>query len=225
MTTAEDQDFIELRQSMVALIAVYVRLSASQIGRDSLDKRVVDALLHVPRQDYVPIELRAYAYADSPLPIGSGKTISQPFMAALMTDLLELGPADRVLEIGTGLGYQAALLCEVAAQVYTVEILEDLAEQAERRLGAAGYRNLDLRIGDGAQGWPEHAPFDKIIVTAAPDLIPPALIQQLKPGGRMVIPAGLEDDQRLLLGQKDETGRFRTEEIIPVRFSPLISSH
>lgn len=225
MTTAEDQDFVELRQSMVALIAVYVRLSASQIGRDSLGERVLEALLRVPRQDYVPVELRAYAYADSPLPIGSGKTISQPFMAALMTDLLEIEPADRVLEIGTGLGYQAALLCEVAAKVYTVEILDDLAEQADRRLAAAGYRNLDLRIGDGAQGWPEYAPFDKIMVTAAPELIPPALIQQLKPGGRMVIPAGLEDDQQLLLGEKDETGRFQTQEIIPVRFSPLISSH
>ncbi len=225
MTTAEDQDFVELRRNMVALIAVYVRLSAPQIGRDDLDERVIGALLRVPRQDYVPVELRAYAYSDSPLPIGSGKTISQPFMAALMADLLEIEPGDRVLEIGTGLGYQAALLCEVAAQVYTVEILDDLAKQAERRLGEAGYGNLDLRVGDGAQGWPEHAPFDRIIVTAAPELIPPALIQQLKPGGRMVIPAGLEDDQQLLIGEKDEAGRFQTQDIIPVRFSRLISSH
>ena len=193
--------------------------------QDVVGEQRSQALLRVPRQDYVPVELRAYAYADSPLPIGSGKTISQPFMAALMTDLLEIEPADRVLEIGTGLGYQAALLCEVAAKVCTVEILDDLAEQAGRRLAAAGYRNLELRVGDGAQGWPEHAPFDKIIVTAAPELIPPALIQQLKPGGRMVIPAGLEDDQRLLLGEQDETGKFQTQEIIPVRFSPLISSH
>jgi protein-L-isoaspartate(D-aspartate) O-methyltransferase len=167
----------------------------------------------------VPVELRPYAYVNSPLPIGCDKTISQPFICALMTDLLEVRAADRVLEIGTGLGYQAAVLAGLAHTVYSVELVEALAAQAKRRL--ATYKNIVLRTGNGYYGWPEHAPFDKVIVTAAPDLIPPMLIQQLKAGGRMVIPAGLPETQKLLLVEKDADGRARTKEILRVRFSLL----
>jgi protein-L-isoaspartate(D-aspartate) O-methyltransferase len=173
----------------------------------------------VPRHEFVPLELRPYAYANSPLPIGCDKTISQPFICALMTDLLELKGEDRVLEIGTGLGYQAAILAGLVHSVYSVEFIEALAAQAKRRLAA--YKNVVLRTGNGYYGWPEHAPFDKVIVTAAPDLIPPMLIQQLKPGGRMVIPAGLPETQKLLLLEKDAGGHAKTKEILRVRFSLL----
>jgi protein-L-isoaspartate(D-aspartate) O-methyltransferase len=165
------------------------------------------------------VELRPYAYVNSPLPIGCDKTISQPFICALMTDLLELKGEDRVLEIGTGLGYQAAILAGLVHSVYSVEFIEALAAQAKRRLAA--YKNVVLRTGNGYYGWPEHAPFDKVIVTAAPDLIPPMLIQQLKSGGRMVIPAGLPETQKLLLVEKDVDGRAKTKEILRVRFSLL----
>ena len=175
----------------------------------------------VARHEFVPVELQPYAYANVPLPIGFDKTISQPFIVALMTDLLELKPDDRVLEIGTGLGYQAAILAELAGKVFTVEMIEELGDNAKRRLGRQGYRNIEFRIGNGYYGWPEHAPFDKVIVTAAPDLIPPPLLQQLKPAGKMVIPAGLADSQQLLLVERDSSGRTRTKEILPVRFSQL----
>ena len=172
----------------------------------------------------VPVEMTLYAYLDSPLPIGCGKTISQPFIVALMTDLLELGTEDRVLEIGTGLGYQAALLAELAAEVFHRRADRGVGPERPPPARRAGLRQRAVRVGDGSLGWPDHAPFDRIIATAAPDLIPPALLQQLKTGGRMVIPAGLEDDQRLLLVTKDEGGRFETEEILPVRFSQLMSA-
>jgi protein-L-isoaspartate(D-aspartate) O-methyltransferase len=210
---------------MVDLIDIYVRLSSDRIDKSSLDDRVMAAMARVPRHEYVPAELQHVAYADGPLPIGCGKTISQPFMVALMTDLLEVAPTDTVLEVGTGLGYQAAILAELASEVYTVEILEELAQEGEQRLKRAGYDNIQFRIGDGAQGWPDHAPYDKVIVTAAPELIPPALINQLKAGGKMVIPAGLEDQQQLLLVDKDGGGRVSTKEVIPVLFSSLIVSH
>jgi protein-L-isoaspartate(D-aspartate) O-methyltransferase len=173
----------------------------------------------------VPVELQHVAYANIPLPIGHGKTISQPFIVALMTDLLDLQPDDRVLEIGTGLGYQAAVLAELVDRVYSVEIIEELGREGERRLHQAGYDGVQVKIGDGGQGWPEHAPFDKVIATAAPELIPPPLIEQLKAGGRMIIPAGLEDQQQLLLVEKDLSGRVDTTEIIPVLFSRLITAH
>jgi protein-L-isoaspartate(D-aspartate) O-methyltransferase len=155
------------------------------------------------------------------LPIGCGKTISQPFIVALMTDLLALDPTDTVLEIGTGLGYQAAVLAELAGRVYTVEIIDELGQSARQRLRRQKYANIEYKIGNGYYGWPEHAPFDKIIVTAAPDLIPPPLIQQLKPGGKMVIPAGLAGEQRLLLVAKDRDGALASTEILAVRFSEL----
>ncbi|MFQ5773760.1 MAG: protein-L-isoaspartate(D-aspartate) O-methyltransferase [Kiloniellaceae bacterium] len=225
MRASDDIEFATERQAMVEIIAAYVFFSSDQTQRQKLDDRVMTALARVPRHKYVPLELQQVAYEDTPLPIGCGKTISQPFMVALMTDLLEIERDDTVLEIGTGLGYQAAILAELASQVYTVEIIEELATEGENRLRAAGYDNVHFRIGDGSHGWPEHAPYTKIVVTAAPELIPPMLLQQLKAGGKMVIPAGIEDRQQLLLVEKDARGRLSTREVIPVRFSPLIISH
>lgn len=225
MPDTEQPDFTSLRLEMVEFIAAYVSLSSDRIDRERLDDRVMRAMASVPRHCYVPDQLQRFAYMDSPLPIGCGKTISQPFMVALMTDLLEIEAADRVLDIGTGLGYQTAILAELAAEVYTIEILEELASEGRRRLLGAGYDNIRFRIGDGSYGWAEHAPYDKIIVTAAPELMPPALLQQLKPGGKMVIPAGMEDQQQLLLVEKDVGGKTHSRETIPVRFSRLITSH
>ncbi len=218
----KDVEYAEARQGMVAEIAAETIFSSGETGKAALDPRVLDALGRVPRHEFVPLELRPYAYVNSPLPIGCDKTISQPFICALMTDLLELKAEDRVLEIGTGLGYQAAILSGLVHTVYSVEFIEALAAQAKRRLAA--YKNVVLRTGNGCYGWPEHAPFDKVIVTAAPDLIPPMLIQQLKPGGRMVIPAGLPETQKLLLLEKDAGGRAKTKEILRVRFSLLEGS-
>ena len=161
------------------------------------------------------------AYLNRPLPIGFDKTISQPLMVAVMTDLLEVKPDDAVLEIGTGLGYQSAVLAELAGKVYTVEIIDELAQRAVQRLKQEGYTNVEVRVGNGYFGWPEHAPFDKVIVTAAPDLIPPPLINQLKAGGRMVIPVGLPDAQKLVVVDKDVNGRIKTKEIMQVLFSLL----
>lgn len=225
MATAEQSEdrFATLRRAMVEQVAHHAGQTGGGTGRGAFAEAVMAALGRVPRHAFVPVEMRLYAYADSPLPIGCGKTISQPFIVALMTDLLELGPGDRVLEIGTGLGYQAALLAELAGEVFTVERIEELAASARQRLGEWGYGNVRFRRGDGSLGWPDHAPYDRIVATAAPDLIPPALLQQLKPGGRMVLPAGLEDDQRLFLVTKDDGGRIETAEILPVRFSRLES--
>jgi protein-L-isoaspartate(D-aspartate) O-methyltransferase len=175
----------------------------------------------VPRHEFVPVEVLPYAYANTPLPIGFNKTISQPLMVAVMTDLLELKPDDAVLEIGTGLGYQAAVLAELAGRVYSVEIIDELAQRAVQGLTRQGYINVEVRVGNGYFGWPEHAPFDKVIATAAPDLIPPPLINQLKAGGRMVIPVGLPDAQQLVVAEKDLNGRVTTKEIMGVLFSLL----
>lgn len=223
MTAADSNGdrFAVLRSAMLEQIALHARHAAGRTGRPAISGPVMEALGRVPRHAFVPVEMALYAYLDAPLPIGCDKTVSQPFIVALMTDLLEIGPEDRVLEIGTGLGYQAAVLAELAAEVFTVEAIEELARSGRRRLADRGYANVRSRTGDGSLGWPEHAPFDRIIATAAPDLIPPALLQQLKPGGRMAIPAGLEDDQRLLLVTKDASGRLATEEILPVRFSRM----
>ncbi len=216
-----DADFAELRRLMLVEIAANTIYASAQIGKAALAARVLDVMGKVPRHEFVPVELQPYAYADTPLPIGFGKTISQPFIVALMTDLLEPAATDRVLEVGTGMGYQAAILAELVARVYTIELIEDLAAVARRRLARRGYTNIETRVGNGALGWPEHAPYDKIIVTAAPELIPPALLYQLKPGGRMVIPAGLPDAQQLIVVQKDAAGAVATREVLPVRFSVL----
>jgi len=216
-----EPDFDTLRQQMVAQITAQTIFLTARLGKASLDRRVLDVLTQVPRHEFVRLEVQPLAYADMPLPSGYDKTISQPFIVALMTDLLNLQPTDTVLEIGTGLGYQAAILAELADAVYSVEIIEELSLEARQRLARQGYTNVDLRVGDGRAGWREHAPFDKIIVTAAPDLVPPTLLYQLKPGGRMVIPAGLPETQQLLLVEKDLKGLARTREILPVRFSLL----
>jgi len=213
--------FEELRRQMIAVIAAETVFLTGELGKASLDRRVLEIMGRVPRHAFVPVELRAYAYANTPLPIGFEKTISQPFIVALMTDLLALRPEDRVLEIGTGLGYQAAILSPLARTVYSVEIIEELAAQAKKRLAEQGCANVELRLGNGFHGWPEHAPFDKIIVTAGTDLVPPPLLYQLKPGGRMVIPTGLPDSQQLVLVEKDADGRIKAKEFLRVRFSLL----
>ena len=215
------EPFEALRRNMVAEIAASTAHVHSVIGKGSLDGRVLEVMGKVLRHEFVPVELQPYAYANVPLPIGFEKTISQPFIVALMTDLLDLKPDDTVLEVGTGLGYQAAVLAELAGKVFTIEMIEELAQNAKKRLNRQGYRNIEFRIGNGYFGWAEHAPFDKVIVTAAPDLIPPPLLQQLKPAGKMVIPAGLAESQQLLLVERDSSGKTRTKEILPVRFSQL----
>jgi protein-L-isoaspartate(D-aspartate) O-methyltransferase len=213
--------FQQLRQHMVAEITAETIFVSARIGKASLSERAMAAIGKVPRHEFVPAELQPYAYANVPLPIGCNKTISQPFIVALMTDMLDLRPEDTVLEIGTGFGYQAAILAELTRKVYSIEIIEELVDQAKLRLGRQHYKNIEFKVGNGCYGWPEHAPFDKIIVTAAPDLIPGALLQQLKPGGKMMIPTGLADAQQLVLVEKDASGAVTTRELIPVRFSQL----
>jgi protein-L-isoaspartate(D-aspartate) O-methyltransferase len=216
--------FEQHRREMVAAIKVIAEHLAAEVGKTALEDRVLKALAKVPRHEFVPVEVQPYAYLNRPLPIGFDKTISQPLMVAVMTDLLELKPDDTVLEIGTGLGYQAAVLAELAGRIYSVEIIDELAQRAVQRLKREGYTNVEVRVGNGYSGWPEQAPFDKIIVTAAPDLIPPPLINQLKAGGRMVIPVGLPDAQQLVVVDKDLNGRVTTKEIIQVLFSLLEES-
>jgi len=216
-----EQQAAELRQHMVLEIAAQTVLAGERIGKYNLDARVMEVMGKVPRHDFVPVEIQPYAYLNRLLPICFDKTISQPFIVALMTDMLEIRKEDVVLEIGTGLGYQAAVLAELAHKVYSVEIIEALAQQAAKRLSRAGYTNVEIKVANGSRGLPEHAPYDKVMVTAAPDLIPPALINQLKPGGRMMIPAGLSDNQQLILVEKSANGRLSTKEILPVRFSQL----
>ena len=191
-------------------------------GRAALSPRVLDAFAEVPRHAFLPDTLRAAAYINRPLPIGHGQTISQPYIVALMTDLLDPEPDDIVLEIGTGSGYQAAVLAKLVKQVYSLEIVAALAEQASERLRRLGYGNIEVRQGDGHAGWPEHAPFDAIIVTAAAPDIPPVLIEQLKPGGRLLIPVGSRySGQDLLLIEKDRHGRVSQKSVLPVIFVPL----
>lgn len=183
---------------------------------------VLDAIRSVPRHEFVPEELQSQAYVDAPLPIGHEQTISQPYIVAYMTQLLEPQPSDVVLEIGTGSGYQAAVLGEIVEQVYSIEIVPELGRGAEAKLNELGYENVELRIGDGYKGWPEHAPFDKIIVTAAPDHIPQPLIDQLKAGGRMVIPVGGENQvQELLVLSKSAEEKVSRERVEMVRFVPM----
>lgn len=191
-------------------------------GRGICDPETLDAMRTVPREEFVPVNLRSSAYYDRPLPIGYGQTISQPYIVAFMTEILNLQPASRVLEVGTGSGYQAAVLAEIAGEVFTIEIVEPLGVSAQTRLGSLGYTNVQTRIGDGYYGWPDQSPFDAIIVTAAASHIPPPLIEQLKPGGRMIIPVGsVMQVQHLLLVQKDLQGKVTQRSIMPVRFVPL----
>lgn len=209
-----------LRRHMVDIVDMHFDLSADEIGKDAIDPILREALLRVPRHLFVPQQLAVAAYQDSPLPIGFDKTVSQPFIGALMLDLLDVMPGDRILEVGTGLGYQAAVMAEIGAEVFSVEVVEEFAEAAEQLLTALGY-SVVVRVGDGSRGWVEHAPFDAILLTAAAAEPPPVLIEQLKPGGRMVVPVGGEDIQQLSVVEKDEDGELTTRHVMPVRFTRL----
>ena len=217
-----DKDVFDAqRQQMLAEIEAEALLTASYTERPAFSAEVMSAVGRVPRHEFVPVELKPYAYLNRPLPIGFDKTISQPYIVALMTDVLDLERGDRVLEIGTGAGYQAAILGELVDHVYSVDIIEELASGAERRLKRLGYRNVEVRICNGYYGWPEHGPYDKIIVTAACDLVPAPLMAQLKPGGRMIIPTGIPEKQALTLVEKSAAGSLSTRDLLPVRFSEL----
>jgi protein-L-isoaspartate(D-aspartate) O-methyltransferase len=221
-----DAPYRSARAAMVEEIAADVRLTSQSLNKKALDPAVLTAMTTVPRHEFVPAGLRDVAYENRPLPIGHGQTISQPYIVAVMTDLLKLEPGQRVLEIGTGSGYQAAILAKLGGEVYTIEIIADLGEQARLTLARLGYRNIEVRIGDGYYGWKEHAPFDAIVVTAAASHIPPPLITQLKNGGRMIIPVGSRFMvQQLLLVEKDASGEVTSRQLLPVRFVPLTGSH
>lgn len=213
--------FESLRAEMMAEVIAEAALTGSHTGRAAFDERVVGVIGRIPRHEFVPVELQPYAYLNRPLPIGYEKTISQPFIVALMTDLLELAPEDIVLEIGAGAGYQAAVLSELVQQVYSVDIIEELAAGAEKRLHRLGYNNISVKVANGYYGLAAHAPYDKIMVTAACELIPPPLLAQLKPGGRMVLPTGIPEKQALTLVEKSAEGRLSTRDVLPVRFSEL----
>jgi protein-L-isoaspartate(D-aspartate) O-methyltransferase len=208
--------FPERKSERLAMVRI-------QILRRGVKKRaVLDAMRHVPRHRFVPQSLQKRAYSDRPLPIGHGQTISQPYIVAFMTELLELKAGDKVLEIGTGSGYQAAVLSELTPYVYTIEILRALAKQVKPRLAKLGYKTIQTKRADGYYGWKEHAPFDAIIVTAAAGHVPPPLVQQLKPGGKMVIPVGgVSEVQHLVVVSKDKEGGISSRSVLPVRFVPM----
>ncbi len=219
-------DWTKLRRQMVGEIELDVVRTSRELGKQVLDRRVLEVVGRVPRHEFVPSQVRPYAYENRPLPIGYGQTISQPYIVALMTDLLELGSEDKVLEVGTGSGYQAAVLAEIVKTVYTIEIIPALGEQATERLQRLGYENVVTRVGDGYYGWEEHAPFDAIIVTAAAGHVPPPLLEQLEPGGRMIIPVGGPFTvQHLVLIHKSAEGKVRSRRVLPVSFVPLTGRH
>jgi len=211
-------------QHMITDIESEVEYTRSMIGKDELDPRVMEVMAGVPREVFVPPELQYAAFDNGPLPIGCGQTISQPYIVALMTDMLQLEPDHRVLEIGTGSGYQTAILSRLCERVYTMEVVKELSEAAAIRLQRLGYNNIETCAGSGYDGWEEHAPYDGIIVTAAATHIPPALIDQLKPGGRLVIPVGQPyGHQELLLVEKDQQGGGHVKSVLGVAFVPLVS--
>jgi len=219
-------EYAEARRHLVTVIEQDVRATSLYLDKEALDPRVMAAIARVPRHEFVPAEQRPHAYANRPLPIGHGQTISQPYIVALMSDLIKPQAGHRVLELGTGSGYQAAMLAELTGQVYSIEIIEALGTQAAERLSRLGYDNVTTRIGDGYYGWEEHAPFDAIVVTAAASHVPPPLVAQLKPGGRMVIPVGSRFlTQQLVLIEKDPGGQLITRQILPVKFVPLTGEH
>ncbi|HEX8527823.1 protein-L-isoaspartate(D-aspartate) O-methyltransferase [Allosphingosinicella sp.] len=221
MKPMTEQHLAILRRHMVEVIGLHFDLASEEIGKDEPDRMLQSALLRVPRHLFVPAQLAIAAYQDTPLPIGFDKTVSQPFIGALMLDLLGVERGARVLEVGTGLGYQAAVLAELGARLWTVEIVEEFAGQAGQRLTSLGYAGISLRVGDGSRGWAEHGPFDRILVTAAAKEPPRALIEQLAPGGRMVIPIGPKEVQQLSVIGKTAGGAIETREVIPVRFTEL----
>jgi protein-L-isoaspartate(D-aspartate) O-methyltransferase len=213
-------------QRMLNDIEMEVHLTRHLIGKNSFDDRVMAAMKNVPRHEFLPADLRYCAYDNGPAPIGSGQTISQPYIVALMSDLLNTKPSDIILEIGTGSGYQAAILSQLVQQVYSVEIIEDLAATARKRLNKLGYNNVEVRNDDGYFGWQEHAPYDGVIVTAAAPHIPPSLIDQLRPGARLVIPVGFPYSyQELMVVEKRANGEIETEKVLGVSFVPLTGEH
>ena len=219
---AAAQDFASERRRMVDEITALVRETRAEIGKGGFDERVMAVMARVPRHEFVPADQLGSAYRNRPLPIGHGQTISQPYIVALMTDLARVEPGHKVLEVGTGSGYQAAVMAHLAKAVYTIEIVEPLGLQATQRLHKLGYANVEVRVGDGYYGWVEQAPFDAILVTAAASHVPPPLILQLKPGGRMVIPVGAAFMvQQLMLVEKNLDGTVSTRQILPVAFVPL----
>jgi protein-L-isoaspartate(D-aspartate) O-methyltransferase len=221
-----DDPFAPARQKMLAAIQATVIDTHRETGKASLAPEVMEAMGTVPRHEFVPDKLDAVAYANRPLPVGHGQTISQPYIVALMTDLLNVGGDAVVLEIGTGSGYQAAVLAALVRQVYTMEIIEPLAVGAKERLARLGYGNVEVKFADGYYGWPEKGPFDAIIVTAAANHIPPPLVEQLRPGGRLVVPVGERFAvQHLLLVHKLDDERVQIRQILPVRFVPLTGGH
>jgi protein-L-isoaspartate(D-aspartate) O-methyltransferase len=220
--TVRAQDMASERQAMVKEVAAM----AQAFGEGAIEPRVLNALSRVPRHEFVPALLRPGAYANRPLPIGHGQTISQPYIVAKMTDLLKVGAGETALEIGTGSGYQAAVLAELGAKVSSIEIVAPLAEEAAVRLRRLGYQSVVMKAGDGYHGWPERGPFDVIVVTAAASHVPPPLVRQLKPGGRMVIPVGAQfQTQQLMLVEKQADGTLATRQLMPVRFVPLTGGH
>ena len=224
---ADDQEqMVRARAEMIRTIEDDVRQTSRELNKAELDPRVLEAMAKVPRHAFVPDSELPYAYENRPLPIGHGQTISQPYIVAVMTDMLNLKPDSKVLELGTGSGYQAAILGEMAGQVYTIEIVEPLARGARERLQRLGYDNVTVKHGDGYYGWQEHAPFDAIVVTAAASHIPPPLIKQLKPGGRMVIPVGSRFmTQQLLMVEKREDDSIISRQVMPVIFVPVTGGH
>ena len=221
MKSMSEEHLAILRRHMVEVIAIHADLMSAELGKAVLNDRVLAAFQRVPRHRFVPRQLAPFAYQDMPLPIGFDKTISQPFIAALMLDLLAPLAEEVVLEVGTGFGYQAALLAELARQVWSVEVVEEFASEAKTRLRQLGHENVGIRVGDGSRGWADHAPFDKILVTAAAERLPPALIAQLKPGGRMVLPVGPAEAQQLTVVEKSASGDLNVRDVIPVRFTQL----
>ncbi len=213
-------------QRMLDDIEMEVHLTRHLIGKNSLDGRIMAAMKKVPRHEFLPADLRYCAYDNGPAPIGLGQTISQPYIVALMSDLLNTKSADIILEIGTGSGYQAAILSQLVQQVYSVEIIEDLATAAHKRLNKLGYNNVEVRNGDGYFGWPEYAPYDGVIVTAAAPYIPPSLIDQLRPDARLIIPVGLPYSyQELMVVEKKANGEIETKKVLGVSFVPLTGEH
>ncbi len=221
-----ERKYAKMRREMVETIEAIAMETAFETGRPAFSEKVMAVFDKVPRHHYVPRGRDDEAYENRPLGIGHGQTISQPYIVALMTDLLDPKPTDVVLEVGTGSGYQAAVLAELVKHVYTLEIIEPLAEQAAARLKEQGYANVTVKVADGYYGWPEYAPFDGIVVTAAASAIPPPLMQQLKPGGRMVVPVGgAFFAQELMLVEKSADGKLSTRQVLPVRFVPLTGKH
>lgn len=213
------------RQRMIDDIELEVEYTRNLIGREHLDPKVMSAMRDVPREKFVPPEMQYAAFENGPLPIGHGQTISQPYIVALMTDMLNLQPDCRVLEIGTGSGYQTAILSQLCKKVYTVEVVPELGEDAKRLFRKLGYHNVEARTGNGYNGWPEHAPYEGIIVTAAAPYIPMTLVEQLKPNGRLVIPVGPpHSHQELMLVEKEPQGGMRTRSVLGVAFVPMVES-